>query len=219
MKLFYDKKSKDPTYYAQQGIRNGKKTTTRNVRNFGKHSELLKITDDPLSYVKREIEKMNEEYRVGRVTFDYKVDFNERVERTDDEASASKEVNVGYFYLQDIIKPLKLNEFFSEQNADRKITFDCYTILRFLTYARILSPASKHSTWEDLESYYEKPDFEYHHILRFMDVLHDHYDEFLQWLFLNSNSVCKRDFSVLAAALEKFSAVIKKNVRIFDFHF
>lgn len=47
MKLYYDKHSKDPTYYAQQGIRNGKKTTTRNVKNFGKHSELLKITDDP----------------------------------------------------------------------------------------------------------------------------------------------------------------------------
>ena len=59
MKLFYDKKSKDPTYYAQQGIRNGKKTTTRNVRNFGKHSELLKITDDPLAYVNEEIKKMN----------------------------------------------------------------------------------------------------------------------------------------------------------------
>ena len=54
MKLFYDKRSKDPTYYAQQGIRNGKKTTTRNVRNFGKHSELLKITDDPLAYVKED---------------------------------------------------------------------------------------------------------------------------------------------------------------------
>lgn len=25
MKLYYDKRLKDPTYYAQQGIRNGKK--------------------------------------------------------------------------------------------------------------------------------------------------------------------------------------------------
>ena len=41
MKLYYDKRLKDPTYYAQQGIRNGKKTTTRNVKNFGKHSELI----------------------------------------------------------------------------------------------------------------------------------------------------------------------------------
>ena len=52
MKLNYDKKSKDPTYFIQMGIRNGKKTTTKNVARIGKHSELLKITDDPLSYAK-----------------------------------------------------------------------------------------------------------------------------------------------------------------------
>lgn len=61
MKLFYAKNSKDPIYYAQVGIRNGKKVTTRNGKRFGKHSELLKITDDPLSYVREEIRKMNEE--------------------------------------------------------------------------------------------------------------------------------------------------------------
>ncbi|MBR3429769.1 MAG: hypothetical protein IKG87_06700, partial [Clostridia bacterium] len=32
MKLNYDRKSKDPTYFIQQGIRNGKKVTTKNVK-------------------------------------------------------------------------------------------------------------------------------------------------------------------------------------------
>ena len=31
MKLYYDRRSKNPTYFIQQGIRNGKKTTTRNI--------------------------------------------------------------------------------------------------------------------------------------------------------------------------------------------
>ena len=48
MKLNYDRKSKDPTYFIQQGIRNGKKVTTNNVKRIGKHSELLAITSDPL---------------------------------------------------------------------------------------------------------------------------------------------------------------------------
>ena len=197
MKLFYDKKAKDPTYYAQQGIRNGKKTTTRNVKNFGKHSELLKITDDPLSYVKEEIKKMNEEYRVGRVTYDLKADFNERVEHTDDEASASKALNIGYFYLQEIMQHLKLGDFFSAITAGRKTTFDCYTILRFLTYARILDPGSKLSTWEHLSNYYEKPEFDYQHILRCMDILNENYEDYLKWTYEKSNSVVKRDTSVL----------------------
>jgi len=61
MKLCYDKKSKDPTYYVQMGVRNGKKVTTKNIARIGKHSELLKITDDPLAYAKEQIAKYNEE--------------------------------------------------------------------------------------------------------------------------------------------------------------
>lgn len=63
MKLYFDKRLKDPTYYGQQGFRNGKKVTSKNIKKFGKHSELLKITDDPESYVREEIRKWNEEYR------------------------------------------------------------------------------------------------------------------------------------------------------------
>ena len=80
MKLYYDKRLSDPTYYAQQGYRNGKKTTTRNVKNFGKHSELLKITDDPIAYVKAEIEKMNAEYRSGRYQIELTCDFRLKYE-------------------------------------------------------------------------------------------------------------------------------------------
>lgn len=197
MKLYFDKRLKDPTYYGQQGIRNGKKVTSKNIKNFGKHSELLKITDDPEAYVREEIRKWNEEYRVGRVEYDFKIDFNERVEHTDDEVSASKAVNIGYFYLQEIMRHLKLKDFFSEATEGRKITFDCYTILRFLTYARILDPGSKFSTWEHLENYYEKPDFDYQHIMRCMDVMYENYESYLGWTYEKSCSAIKRDTSVL----------------------
>lgn len=197
MKLYYDKRLKDPTYYAQQGIRNGKKTTTKNVKNFGKHSELLKITDDPEAYVRQEIRKMNEEYRVGRVSFNLTADFNEKVKHTEAEFSAFTGVNIGYFFLQDIMKDLNLKEFFRQKTDNRKLSFDCFTIARFLTYARILDPRSKYATWNRLSSYYEQPDFDYQHILRFMDVLEDNYDDYLTWLYKNSNSVVKRDTSIL----------------------
>ncbi|ESL04627.1 hypothetical protein GCWU000282_00341, partial [Catonella morbi ATCC 51271] len=48
MKLGYNTKAIDPTYYVQMGIRNGNKTTTKNIEKIGKHSELLNITDNPL---------------------------------------------------------------------------------------------------------------------------------------------------------------------------
>lgn len=197
MKLFYNKNSKDPIYYAQLGIRNGKKVTTRNVKRFGKHSELLKITDDPLAYVREEIRKMNEEYRVGRVEHSISTDYNERVEKTDDAASSSTGLNIGYFFLQDLMSGLRLKDFFKEKTAGRKMAFDSYTIHRFLIYSRIMEPLSKYAVPGRLDSYYEKPDFGYQHILRFMDLLEEHYDDYLAWLYLHSDTIVKRDPSVL----------------------
>ncbi len=197
MKLYYDKRLSDPTYYAQIGIRNGKKVTSKNIRKFGKHSELLKITDDPLSYVKEEIRKMNEEYRTGRVEFSIPADFNARVKHTSKKASSSSQLNIGYFFLQNLMSGLKLKDFFREKTDGRRVTFDCYTIHRFLIYARILDPLSKHAMWHKLDSYYEKPGFDYHHILRFMDLLEEHYDDYLAWLYKQSESIVERDSSVL----------------------
>lgn len=165
--------------------------------NFGKHSELLKITDDPEAYVREEIQKWNEEYRSGRVEYTLSADFNQRVPHTDASASSSTWRNIGYFFLQDLMKGLRLKDFFRQKTEGRKITFDCYTISRFLTYARILDPLSKHATWHKLDTYYEQPDFDYQHILRFMDLLEEHYDDYLAWLFKQSNTIVKRDTSIL----------------------
>ena len=197
MKIYFDKRLKDPTYYGQQGFRNGKKVTSKNIMNFGKHSELLKITDDPEAYVREEIRKWNEEYRSGRVEYTLSADFNQRIPHTDASASSSTWRNIGYFFLQDLMKGLRLKDFFRQKTEGRKITFDCYTISRFLTYARILDPLSKHATWHKLDTYYEQPDFDYQHILRFMDLLEEHYDDYLAWLFKQSNTIVKRDTSVL----------------------
>ena len=197
MKLWYDKKAKDPIYYIQHGVRNGKKVTSKNVKRVGKHSELLKITDNPLAYAQAEADRMNEEYRIGKVQFELKCDFNERVKKTDRESSQSTAVNTGYFLLQNIMGQLNLKEFFSQITADRKMTYNCYDINRFLTYARILDPRSKYGTWDRLDTYYEKPDFAYQHIMRFMDVLEEHYDDYLSWLYKQSSNIVPRQTSVM----------------------
>ena len=197
MKLYFDKRLKDPTYYGQQGFRNGKKVTSKNIINFGKHSELLKITDNPEAYVREEIRKWNEEYRSGRVEYTLSADFNQRVPHTDNPASSSTWLNIGYFFLQNLMGGLRLRDFFRQKTEDRKITFDCYTISRFLTYARILDPLSKYATWHKRDTYYEQPAFDYQHILRFMDLLEENYDDYLAWLYRQSNTVVKRDTSVL----------------------
>ena len=197
MKLYYDKRLKDPTYYIQQGFRNGKKTTTKNIKRLGKHSELLLITDNPLEYAKNEVKKMNEEYRSGRSEFIVTMDFNERIPSTDSPCSNSTSLNIGYLYLKDVYAKLNLSDFFKSVSSDRKITYDCNKICQFLTYARILDPASKYGTYDKLDTYYEKPQVEYQHMIRFLDILDRNSDQYLKHLFDNSENIVKRDTSVM----------------------
>ena len=197
MKLWYDRKSKDPSYFIQLGVRNGKKTTTKNVARIGKHSELLKITDDPLAYAKEQVKKYNEEYKKqNKVSLDIKVDFAEKIKAADTITSKSTQLNIGYFFLQQIYHELDIHSFFKKATSDMKIEFDPNLVNRFMTYSRILNPDSKLGSYQNLSHYYEQPDFDYVHILRTMDIMKEHYEEYISHLYEKSCNIIKRDTSV-----------------------
>ena len=197
MKLWYDKKSKDPNYFIQMGIRNGKKTTTKNVARIGRHSELLKITDDPLAYAKEQVKKYNEEYQIqNRMSLEIKVDFAEKIKAANAANSKSTLFNIGYFFLQQFYHDLDIGSFFRSATADMKNEFDPNLVNRFLTYSRILHPDSKLGTYQNLDRYYEQPEFDYVHILRTMDILQEHYEDYISHFYNASCRIVKRDTSV-----------------------
>src|SRR5690554_5193146 len=196
MKLYYDRRAKDPIYYIQQGFRNGKKTTTKNVARIGKHSELLNVTDDPLAYAKKLVAKYNDEMKNNKVTMEVTIDFDDKIKASNDIISSSNQLNIGYFVFQKIYHELAISSFFKKAIADSKITYDPNLVNRFMTYARILEPDSKLGTYDHLHKYYEKPNFEYVHILRTMDILEQNYDEYISHLFNYSNRIIPRDTSV-----------------------
>ena len=125
------------------------------------------------------------------------MDFNERIPSTDSPCSNYTSLNIGYLYLKDIYAKLNLSDFFKSVSSDRKITYDCNKICQFLTYARILDPASKYGTYDKLDTYYEKPQVEYQHMIRFLDILDRNSDQYLKHLFDNSENIVKRDTSVM----------------------
>lgn len=197
MKLNYDRKSKDPTYFIQQGFRNGKKTTTKNIARIGKHSELLKITDDPLAYAKEQVEKYNKELKEAQKTsINLSIDFSEKLKFSDSVSSASTSLNIGYFFLQQIYHDLHIKDFFRTITEDSRITYNPDLVNRFMTYSRILHPDSKLGSFEKLNQFYERPEFEYVHILRTMSLMSEHFDEYISHLFENSGNLVKRDVSV-----------------------
>lgn len=196
MKLNYDRKSKNPTYFIQMGIRNGKKVTTKNVVRIGKYSELLKITDDPLEYAKQKVKEYNESIKNDKVEYNITINFDEKIVNQGNLTSKSTLRNTGYFYLKEIYSALGISDFFNEVCKDRKITFDMNLINMVLTFSRILDPGSKLHTCNNLSDFYGDFDFSHQNILRFMDILSENYDSYLSHLFQTSNNVIKRNTSV-----------------------
>lgn len=197
MKIWYDRKSKDPSYFVQQGIRNGKKVTTKNIFKIGKHSELLAQGHaDPLAYAKEVVEEYNKKMKSEKVDLEITIDFNKKLIPSDNVASKSSLLNIGYFFLQDIYSKLNLKDFIKNITKDKKITYNLNDITRFLTFDRILNPRSKLAAVNNLDFFYEKPSFSHQNVLRGMDILADHYDSYLQHLFENSNTIVKRDTSI-----------------------
>lgn len=199
MKLYYDRKSKDPTYFVQHGIRNGKKTTTKNIYRIGKHSELLKDHPDPLAYAKEVVASYNEQIHSENVDMTLTIDFAEKITNYDNSiASKSTIQNIGYLVPGQIHSLLHLREFFDALKKKTKITFDPYKISLLLSISRIIDPKSKLSTLASLNNFFglSNEPIEYQHILRFMDLLSANYDEYLTTLYNGSNDILKRDNSV-----------------------
>lgn len=197
MKLGYDTKAKDPTYFVQVGIRNGKKVTSKNVARIGKHSELLKITDDPLAYAKEVVARYNEEAKSKKKeTIEIYVDFADKIKSSGEKVSESTLKDVGYLYLQKLYYLLEIDKFFLEKKRDRKLQFDPDLVNRFMTYSRILDPGSKRASYEKKERFYENPDFGYQHIMRTMDLMYENYDDYMAHLFKASTKVVKRNTAV-----------------------
>ena len=197
MKLWYDRKSKNPTYFVQIGIRNGKKVTTKNIAKIGKHSELLKITDDPLAYAKEQVAKYNEEAKKNnKVDVEVHFDFAEKIRSSENVVSESTLKDIGYLYLQRLYYQLEIDKFFNEKSKGRKFTFNPDLVNRFMTYSRILDPDSKLGSFEKKDRFYEEPDFDYQHIMRTMDLMADNYNDYIEHLFKTSNKVLKRNTAI-----------------------
>ena len=196
MKLYYDKRSKNPTYFIQQGIRNGKKTTTRNIKIIGKHNDLLKITDDPLEYAKQEVAKFNKEYKTNKISLDVKIDFSKKLSSSNDIVAHSKNLNIGYFFIQSIYHDLKIKDFMDKIVSQTKVEYDANLINRFFTISRILDPRSKLGIYDHLHIYYEQPSYLYESSLRFLSLLAKHFDEYISYLYEASNNIIPRDTSV-----------------------
>ena len=82
-------------------------------------------------------------------------------------------------------------------SSEYRISFEFPTVCRILILDRLIEPRSKLQTVLHLHNYFEDPSFDYQHVMRAMDILSEHYDEFIAFLFDASNKIVKRLYELL----------------------
>ena len=193
----HNKKNGETYYYAQINTTKNGKNSTQTIEVIGKHSEMLKITADPEKYARDRVAELDEQYRSEHGTVEVKLDFDKPLPDLNTTASQSTSLNVGYLYLQSFIRDLHIKQFVNSIMEDRKSDYNAYDIHRFLVCSRIINPGSKLYTCRHLLKYFEQPDFQYQHILRYMDVLAESYDSYIEHLFTYSSKMVKRNLGVV----------------------
>lgn len=94
-----------------------------------------------LEYAKQEVAKYNEEYKAEKVSLDVNIDFSKKLASSDNHVAHSKNLNIGYFFIQSIYNDLKIKKFLDDIMKDTKAEYDANLINRFLTISRILDHA------------------------------------------------------------------------------
>lgn len=133
-----------------KGYRDNGKTKQKVIKKCGYLDELEKIYPDPISYFKEEAIRLTESEKI-QPSITLTPDFDEI---TPDEFDESK--NLGYAFLQKIYYDLRLHNFFANKQRQLNIQYNLNNVIRLLTFSRILYPASKKSTFENRDFYFER---------------------------------------------------------------
>lgn len=198
MYLVYNKNAKDPIYYVQTGVRlNKKQTTTRTIERIGRHSELLLHHEDPLAFAKQRVEQLNKRFKDNMLNVETEIDFNQGLAPNHENVPSDYVLNVGCLFIRDIYNKLRLNAFFKKITSDSKVKFDPANTWLFTITNQIMDPASKLSMSEKNSKFIGFENVQYQHILRTMDLIHNHYDEYIEHLYTYSQKITKRDSSVI----------------------
>jgi len=199
MKLDIGGNKKNPIYYLARSQRLGGKVRTIRIKPIGKSSELLaQGHEDPLAYAKEAVRRENDRLKAdGTLSFSKTISFAEELGKTGLIGSKGVSKNVGYSYLNKIFDQLRIGSFLKGETSKRKIKYDLTNVLKLLVFSRILSPKSKLSTFDDMDSYLADFDLGLDDIYRGMDILYKLSDPLQAHLYRASEGVHGRKKSVL----------------------
>ena len=199
MRVTTTKSKNAESFYISKGYINNKGVSTSVVvRKLGTLKDLLvehgPTRDDVMAWAREqarlETEKYKEERqnRMVQITFhaDKQIDYAQQVK-----------YRGGYLFLQSIYYRMQLDKVCRKLRDKYKFQYDINAILSDLTYARVLEPASKLSSYSTVSEFLEPPTYELHDVYRALDVLGTECDFIQSEIYKNSHLLGVRNDKVL----------------------
>ena len=162
LKKVKNKKSGKTKLYVAQSYRNSKGTPTcRNIEYIGFLEDLIEDNPNALEY-----------YTSYAKSFENNV-INMPVNLTNKNGTKASPVNIGYFFLESIYQNIGIDKFIKEYQKNMNFKYDLNEILRLLVFSRILKPASKLSTFNNKDVYFDSFKINLKDIYRSLSVMND----------------------------------------------
>ena len=141
LKVSTNKKTNRTYLSIASGYRDSKtgKTKTVIIRSLGYLDVLEKDYDDPISYFKEIVKKMNDDKKQENLPISIKINKNEKlIEGTNNRK------NFGYSALSKIYHELEIDKFLISKFKNRNVSeFKINNIMKLLVFSRCLFPDSK----------------------------------------------------------------------------
>ena len=154
-----------------------KKTKHKVIESLGYLDELEKQYDDPIDYFTKRAKKLTEEKKARQAPINFTFYDSDRLCVGD-----NLRKNFGYTALSKIYHELELDKFLNNRQRHTKESYDANTILKMLVYSRILAPASKKSSFDHREMFFEKTNYSIDDVYRCLSFLNKHKETIQVWI-------------------------------------
>ena len=137
-----------------------KRPGTKHYKSLGYLHDLQKQYTDPVAHFKEVISHMNaQEKDTNKLTLE--INMNEELPN-----ETHTRYNMGCAVIMKIYHELELDRFLNNKARHETFEYNTNSIMKLLTITRILHPSSKKSSYEYKDRFFERFDFELHHVYR-----------------------------------------------------
>ena len=161
------------TYYDKAKKCSRQKT----VESIGWLDELEKQYDDPIAHFTKRVAELNAEKQKKQAPILFTFYDSDRLCIGDDLRK-----NFGYAALSRIYHELGIHTFLTNRQRHSKERYDANAIMKMLVYSRLLFPASKKSSYDGRERFFDRSDYSLDDVYRFLSFLDKHRENLQIWM-------------------------------------